>query len=734
MLFRIVILAAVFLLAGVSAGYPNPLSQKNDYRDSAVNFAAKSVSHDDANQTVTAIGDVELVQGSRILRADRIVYYLAEDKVTAIGGVSLLDDDGSVYFAEFVELRNKMKDGFVQGLLTLLADGSRFTAVEAKRENDGTLTTMTEATYTVCKVCEADPHPLWQIKASEVVHDANARTVRYKNARMELLGVPLAYSPIFSHPDPTLKRKSGFLRPQYGWTTALGGHVNAGYYHDIAPDKDMTLQVQPTALAGVLLQGEWRERFRNGQIKINGGTVNSDRQEEDGSIAVGRQRGHLFADGRFDLNDEWRGGFDVARASDKQYLRLYDLSKENVLNTQVYAERFSGRDYSRVSALNFQDLRLGARVSQPDIFPMMDHSMIGEPGALWGGRWQADVSALGLTRTNNNQDVVRGSLSAGWERRNTLPAGFLTTVRLDGRGDYYGVQNSDAAKANPLLDSNPAAGRGMATASLIASYPLAKTLAASQAVIEPVAGINMSPKVGSMSDVIPNEDSIDVQFDSNNLFQQSRFPGGDRQEDGGRINYGVKTGVYGDEGQYGTVFLGQSYRFYGDPLFPAGSGLEQRRSDFVGQFKAGFLNYLDADYRFQFDSATLDAKRHEVQAGGGNDMFRLSTRYLYLAAVAGTGFTEARQQMQVQGSYRLTKHWQWRASALQDFGDQPGLRNASTGIDYADECFTFSVQGSRNVADEASGDNETQLLLRIGFKNIGEFAGPKIPLGGPPRR
>ncbi len=729
MWFRIIILTAIGLLADISAGHANPLSSGNSLKD-PVNFAAKSVTNDESNQTVTALGDVELVQGGQILRADKIIYYLAEDKVTAIGGVSLLDAEGNIHFAEVVELHNKMKDGFIKELLTLLADGSRFTATEAKRENGGTKTTMTNATYTVCKVCEADPQPLWQIKASEVVHDATVKKIHYKNARMELLGVPLIYAPIFSHADPTMKRKSGFLRPQYGWTAALGGHLNVGYYYDIAPDRDMTVHVEPTTLAGTLLQGEWRERFVHGQMKINGSTVNSDRKEEDGSLASDRQRGHIFATGRFDLDDKWRAGFDVARASDKQYLRLYDISKENVLSTQAYAERFSGRDYSRVSALNFQDVRLGIRESQPDIFPMMEHSMIGEPGALWGGRWHADIATLGLTRTNNNQDVQRGSVSAGWERRDISAAGVSTMTRLDGRGDYYGVQNSDAAKIDPLLDTNPVTGRGMATATLISSYPLVKTLTGAQALIEPLAGISLSPKVDAMSDVIPNEDSIDVQFDNNNLFAPNRFPGGDRQEDGGRINYGVKTGLYGDDGRYGNFFLGQSYRFYGDPVFPAGSGLEQRRSDFVGQLKVGLLNYLEADYRFQVDSVTLDAKRHEIQAGGGDDRFRLNSRFMYLAAVAGTGFAEARQQIQLEGSYNITKNWKFSASELQDFGDQPGLRNATVGLDYADECFTLSVQGSRNVADTASGDNDTKLLLRIGFKNIGEFTGPKIPLGG----
>jgi LPS-assembly protein len=561
------------------------------------------------------------------------------------------------------------------------------------------------------------------------VHDTTLQTVKYKNARLELLGVPIAYSPIFSHPDPTLKRKSGFLRPQYGWTTGLGTHIEGGYYHDIAPDKDLTLRVKPTSLAGVLVGGEWRERFVNGEMKINVSTVNSDRKEADGTTSTGRQRGHVFANGRFDLDENWRSGFDLARASDRPYLRLYDVSKENVLVSQVYAERFDGRDYSKISAMNFQDVRLGIRPQQPDIFPMMEHRMIGAPGAFAGGRWQAGVSALGLTRTNNQQDVQRGTVNVGWERSGVTRGGLSTVFNLDGEGDYYGIQNSDAARLNPELETDTAIGRGYAAASLTARYPFVRPNISSQTVIEPMAGISFSPDTNGRNNEIPNEDSIDIQFDSSNLFQQNRFPGIDRQEDGGRVNYGLTTGFYGNDGKYGKAFIGQSYRFSGDVLYPVGSGLEDRVSDVVGQLKIGFSKYLDADYRFQFDNSTLEAKRHEVQAGGGSDALRLNTRYIYTGEVTGTGFTEPRQQVMVDGSYNLTKTWKLQAASLMDLGDQPGLRNASSGVTYADECFTFSLQGSRNVASEISGENETKVLVRLGLKSIGEFSSPQIQLG-----
>lgn len=735
---RLAVLVGAFVLAGATAGYSaDPLSKPETF-DLPVHFSATSLSHDDENQTVTAIGNVELVQGKQILRADKVVYYLAEDKVTALGNVSLLDERGNVHFIEYAELRNHMKEGFVQGLLSLLADGSRFTATTARREDNGTKTSMTDATYTICKVCEADPHPLWQIKADSVSHDTKDKTIRYKNARMEVLGVPIAYSPVFWHPDPTLKRKSGFLRPEYGWSQDLGTHIEAGYYYTLSPDKDLTLRVEPTTKAGTVFKGQWRQRFEHGQIQFDGTTVNSDRKEEDGSISEGKQRGSLFATGLFDLDDKWRTGFDLQRASDKQYLGFYDLIDRNfmngikansVLTSQVYAERFAGRDYSRITGYSFQDLRLGDRPEQADVLPMVEHTMLGEPNALWGGRWGLGASAVELLRNPDDQNVQRVSLDGNWQRHGTTDLGFSNTVALDTRGDFYSVQNNQAALIDPTVKTNPSTFRGMATASAVSSYPLVKTLASSQLIVEPMVGVNVSPQVDSTNDVIPDEDSIDIQFDANNLFEANRFPGLDRQEDGGRVNYGVKTGIYADDGKFGQIFLGESYRFYGEDIFPVGSGLENHRSDVIGQIKVGLSKYLEGDYRFQFDSETLRAKRHEIQASGGNDVLRLNTRYLYTAPILGTGFEEARQQIQSDATYKFTKTWKWFGAGLVDLGDQPGFRNGTTGIEYADECFTFGILGSRNVADAASGEDETKITMRIGFTGIGEFTGPKIGTG-----
>jgi LPS-assembly protein len=711
---------ALMLLSGPAAA--QPIKPSKD----PVNFQSKQLSHDETAQTVTAIGDVELTQGQKILRADKMVYHLDTDTVQAIGNVSLLDDEGDVHFAEYVELTKDMKNGFVQGLLSLLADGSRFTATEGRREN-GTKTTMTDAAYTACRVCEADPRPLWQIRADKVVHDETDHSVSYKNARLEFAGVPLAFAPIFSHADPSVKRKSGFLRPTAGFSSRLGTFAQGGYYWNIRPEMDATLQLKPTTLEGVLAQLQWRERFKNGRIEFDFSGAKSDRKEEDGTTTQDVSRGSVFGNGLFDLSNTWRAGFNLQRVSDKEFLRLYDISKQNVLDSDIYAERFSGRDYTRVSAITFEDVRLGPRPKQPDVLPMLDSRFIGEPAGFLGGRWSFGGNILGLRREASAQDVHRASLDLGWQRRDIFASGLASLLSLQGRGDFYDVRQSDAAKLNPLLDPDTQKLRGMGVASAVFSYPLVRHMSDMQLMIEPIAGVSVSPRIDEDDTDIPNEDSIDTELDANNLFSDNRFPGIDRQEDGARANYGVRIGGYGDNGRYAKAFIGHSYRFQNSAAFPIGSGLENHSSDVVGQIDVGLSKYLNGDYRFQVDN-NLTVRRHELQAVVGNDTVSADTRYIYIDNIAGTGFTEPRQQVQFGGKYHFRTNWWVTGDTLTDMGEEPGLRKASFSLNYADECFSFTAEGVRNLLTDVSGDGGTVLLMRVGFKNIGEFSAPNIQL------
>jgi len=726
MLRKIYILLLILSLAFI-VEVNSALAKKSD--DEPVHLTADQLSHDEQGQVVTAIGNVELIQGNRILHSDKMVYKLEEDKVSAIGNVSLLDENGDVHFAEYVELKNEMKDGFVHSLLTILSDGSRFKAVEGERQG-GTKTKMSDASFTPCKPCEEDPDkdPLWQIRASKIVHDKENHSVTYDNARLEIVGVPIAYTPVFSHPDPEVKRKSGFLRPKFGWTTQRGAYLKGGYYWDVAPNKDATFRTQPTTEAGVLTEVEWRQRFEHGRFVFNGGLVESDRVEEDGRIEEDRWRGHVISYGDLDINNKWRAGFNYNHTTDKEYLRLYDISGEDILRNNLFVERFSGRNYTNIRAMSFQDVRLGIRPDQPSILPLLEHSMYGEPVALFGGRWGLNFNEYSLYRSGGDQDASRISIEGEWKRRFLSSYGLSTEFTLGTRGDYYILQDRDAADLNPALDEDSNDLRLFSYAHMVNSYPLVRNYTDMQAVIEPVVSLTVSPTLNDNDDNIPNEDSIDVQLDTSNLFEYNRFPGDDKQEDGTHVTYGIGGGLYGFNSQYARFFLGQSYRFQDDTLFPDGSGLEQNSSDIVGRISVYVSKYFETDYRFQLNEDNLESKRHELFASGGSDRIRVNTRYLYADTVTGTGFTETREQIQFGGTVKLNEDWLFSARSLTDIGEEPGLRSARMGLKYEDECFLLALTGVRNLVNRSSGENETTLMMRIGLKHLGEINTPEFLL------
>ncbi|MCB1591395.1 MAG: LPS-assembly protein LptD [Alphaproteobacteria bacterium] len=727
----------IFALALFPACFGNgPVQAYEGVSDSPVDLQADNLAHDEEAQTVTASGNVVMIQDGRTLKADRITYNLETDTVVAQGNVEFTDVNGDRHKAEKVKFNDAMKNGFVEGLQTFLADGSRFTAKKGTHEG-GITTRMKDAAYTPCEPCKEDPSkpPLWQIRASEVTHDKEDKTIAYENARFEWMGVPLAYFPYFEHPDGTEKRKSGFLTPSAGYKSDLGAFVEGRYYWSLAPERDATFGLMAMTKQLPVATAQWRQRWADALLKAEGSLTYSDYKDRENNQSRRQNkevRGHIFADALWDINEKWRAGSEVNLSSDDQYLRQYDFKiddsssrDEDVLSNQIYLERFSGRDYAVGRFLAFQDLRVDEGVDQPDVLPEVYASFIGEPGSvpLIGGRWSLEGSVLGIRReSDSGQDVNRLGLDAGWQRRLVTDFGLLSTFNAHLQGETYHVQDRDDGR------SDGSESRAFAFFDARTSYPLARNFEKFQLMIEPLASLTLAPNV-DQDDGIPNEDSQDVQIDALNLFTPDRFPGLDRVEDRSHVTYGLRTGIYAHDGSYGNVFFGQSQRFHdGDNPFVEGSGLNEDQSDFVGQISGRYQQDYALDYRFQLANDDLSPQRHEVDASASFNAFSISTRYLYAKSLEGTEIEETREQIENSASYLINDRWRIRGSARHDLGEAPGLREANLGVDYLGQCFSWSVTGRRNLTDDSSGDNGTEILFKIGLKNLGEFEASGLTL------
>ena len=230
---------------------------------------AVEVDYDYNNSRVSAVGNVQMFYNGTSVEADKVIYDQKTKRLHAEGNIRMTDADGKITYANIMDLSDDYRDGFVDSLRVDTADNTRMAATRSDRSS-GNYTVFENGVYTACAPCKDDPKkpPLWQVKGARIIHDQNEKMLYFENAQLEFFGVPMAYMPYFSTPDPTVKRKTGFLMPSFTSYTPFGYGMDVPFYWAIAPDYDATFTPRITTRQGVLMQAEFRQRLINGSYQI----------------------------------------------------------------------------------------------------------------------------------------------------------------------------------------------------------------------------------------------------------------------------------------------------------------------------------------------------------------------------------------------------------------------------------------------------------------------------------
>lgn len=676
------ILAGLLLLASASA---------RAQADPPVLVTADTLKYDQSLGIVTAEGKVELVQGGRTLLADMVSYSERDDKVTASGNVSLMEANGTVLFADYMELFAGMRNGFIRDAAMLLSDNSRGAAVSGERR-DGNRTILRKAVYTTCSLCEQDRTraPLWQMKGERIEHDEAAQEITYRNAVLEMFGIPILYTPYFSHPDPTVNRRSGILPPSYSSNGFFGQRIQLPYYFVIDDTSDMTITPQYATKQGGHLTGEYRKRTASGEMNFDGSITDED--------SSGDIRGHFRSNMAFRASDDVTWGANILRSSDDTYLSRYSIANQpssNTLTSRVYAEAINNRHFASINGFSFQNLRSTVRNgSVPIVAPLMDYSAIFEPGDR-GGRWAVDANMVSLQRNEGN-DTRRLSTTVSWSQPYFAPSGEVFTATAMLRGDGYWANNANEALGATIdSDGSDVTGRVIPAVALDWRYPLVRDTQTTRQLIEPIIMGVITPYGGNRSS-IPNEDSLSFEFDETNLFSLNRFPGYDRWDGGPKLNYGVRTALYGNNGGYIELLAGQSLRAKADDTFAASSGLDDQLSDYVARLTVSPGRYISIVDRVRLaQNSDLTVQRHEIGTTLGTSTNYVSLSY---AKLADSNFLkDTGEQEAVSGTLRaqLTKYWAAEFRHTRDLGEGGGALLNFGGLRYTDECFDIILFAER---------------------------------------
>ncbi len=740
---------------------------------------ATELDYDYNNSRVSAVGNVQIFYNGTSVEADKVIYDQKTKRLHAEGNIRMTDADGKITYANILDLSDDYRDGFVDSLRVDTADATRMAASRADRTK-GNYTVFENGVYTACAPCREDPKkpPLWQVKGARIIHDQTEKMLYFEDARLEFYGVPLAYMPFFSTPDPTVKRKSGFLMPYVTSYNPFGVGVEVPYYFALAPNYDLTLSPRFTTRQGVLVQGEFRQRLLDGAYQIRAyGIDQLDQKVFAGQPGDRQFRGGFDTQGQFALNDKWVWGWDGVLVSDYYFFSDYRLKQysdplQSFLSlpteaiSQLYLTGVGNRSYFDARAVHYLSFS-GNQSQVPIIAPVIDYSNVINHSVIGGEfsykfnftnltRDQAQfdpistlantsflclpTSADPMARTPNNC-LLRGvpgtytrlTAEAQWRKSFTDSYGQIWTPFASLRADAINADISNQpGVSNFLQPGNASTVRFMPAVGLEYRYPFINVQPWGTTTIEPIAQVIIRPNE-SYAGKLPNEDAQSLVFDATNLFSVDKFSGYDRVEGGGRANVGVKATTQFDQGGSINFLFGQSYHLFGLNSFAVAdltntgvdSGLQRKQSDYVTSINYSPNSIFTFSTRARFDDETLTVQRFEAEGRASFSRWSASVLYGDYAAQPDLGYLTRRRGILGSGSVKIASNWVVQGAARWDL-ESNEINQYTIGAGYVDDCFVLGLNYVTSYTYSA-GSTPPQLnhsfMLQLGLRTLGQTRG-----------
>jgi LPS-assembly protein len=742
---------------------------------------ADELVHNYHDNIVAASGHVQIYYDGAVLEADRVTYDRNTNRVHAQGNVRYKTKDGKILYGEVLEMDKDFQAGFANSLLLETPQKTHFAAARVDR-TEGNLTVFRSGIYTACQACEDDPTkpPLWRVKAQRIIHNENERVIYYEDAVFELLGQPVLKVPLFSTPDPTVKRQSGFLVPHLFSSTRLGVGAEFPYFWEISPDKDLTFAAVPLTRQGGLLKAEYRQRLSSGAFTIKAsGVIQQDPSVynlADGTPGPGtrKDRGAIETMGQFNINKQWVWGWDGVLVSDRAYLNDYNTLtqfRQNEKASQLYLVGQGDRSYFDMRGMSFLGMSLVDRNNeQPIIHPVVDYSYIyGQP--ILGGqlgfninfasisrqeaefdpRTQAALTTdacdsrnimPGLAGTNPQNCIMRGapgeytrlSYQLDWKKTiiNSLGQMFTPFVRLRADAAYSDIKSENGVVSQFINTGGDSLVRTMPAVGFEARWPFMSVHEWGTQILEPIAQLIIRPNETQVGK-FPNEDAQSLVFSDANLFSIDKYAGFDRVEGGSRVNAGIQYSM--NINRFGTInaLFGQSYNIMGKNSFAMtdatnvglDSGLDHNVSDYVGRLYYQPTNNLSFATRYLFDRDTFALNRFEAEMTTTWDRLKLSTIYASYQAQPDIGFLTRREGVYQTATYNFEKHWSVTGGIRYDL-DQNRVDLYTVGLNYLDECFGLMATYTYDNTNFLIQRPDNRFMARVILRTL---SSPDTPTG-----
>ncbi len=474
----------------------------------------------------------------------------------------------------------------------------RIYGISSNSQND--ITTLNKAVFTSCKIKDDDCPP-WAINAEKIKHDKKKKQLIYDNAILKVYNFPVLYFPKFFHPDPTVKRQSGFLKPQINNSNELGDSLHVPYFHVISENKDITFKPTLFANSIKMFQNEFRQKNKNSFFIADFSLVEgykSTLSKTKNSIS------HLFAKFESDLQMENFNTSDlyvsIQKTSNDTYLKVFDSnlyetnlkpSDQNNLLSEIKLTLNHKTNYNLTAGMkSFENLTKISSDRYQYILPYYNYDRYIDTENIDGSLKFTSSGSNDLQNTNNLKTKVINDLEyQSNEFINNL--GFVSNFKINFKNSNTLGKNDDDYKSSPQIEL-------MSLFEFTSSLPLIKEKNGYNNILTPKVSLRMNP--GDMKNYSSTEKNITVD----NIFSINRLGLDDSFEEGKSLTIGLnyKKERLENINKYFEFKVGTVFRDDEEDFIPKNSSLNKKNSNLFGSVTSSILENIIIDYDFRLDN------------------------------------------------------------------------------------------------------------------------------------
>ena len=578
-------------------------------------LVTKNISYDTEKKILTSNENSLLTDtDGNIVQTSTFEYQIENGLFSSLGNIKIIDIKKNKYFFKelYVDTKNKEMIGSDVSLvldqdafgLTKESD-PRFVANDifiSKNE-----TNLSKAVFTVCKK-EEGKCPPWALEAKKIRHDKIKKTIYYESATLKFYDIPIFYFPRFFHPDPTVKRQSGFLTPFFGISSVVGNGFATPYYWAISNDKDLTFTPKIYNKENPLFLNEYRHAFKNGFLTLD--TSYTEGYKNTSAIKTKGSRNHIFTNLYYDFtqDESYQSNLSlkIQRTSNDTYFRVNDINtalvdSENTTLENEIRYTFNKDDmYFDINASVYENLRKKKKSDKYEY--ILPNIMYGKTFFTEKfGTFDLQSNALyNSYETNKKKTFLTNDVI--WSPSSYITKnGFLNTLQGMIRNTNYETRKTQEYK--DMGQVSELAG----VLSHKTSLPMKKEGANYTKLFSPNFMARYAP--GHMR----NLSGKDVLLNYTNLYSLNKTS---EIEDGLSAILGIdfkinKKKDIGEKEKF-SLSLGQVFNYEKNKDLPSKSSLDQRMSDVVGEINYNFSEIGKIDYKFSLDHNLNDLNYNEI--------------------------------------------------------------------------------------------------------------------------